>query len=91
MLRVNLSFWGDDPEQEHPDVLVWFTFTEGDDAVEIHVVEGVDFHWLSNLRKYGIVGRKMKKFTLADGKEFLEELRFEYHGSKVFASWPFEV
>jgi hypothetical protein len=37
------------------------------------------------------VGRKMKEFTLKDGKAFLEELQFEFSGSRMRASQPYEA
>lgn len=92
MLRVDVYFFNDEFEQEHPDVYLWFTYKKGDKAVEVHM----DFpdgepYWIKDLIGNGVYGRKMKNFKLTDKEKFLEELMFVYKGSRVRASEPYEV
>ncbi len=92
MLRVDVYSFSEEFEQKHPDVYLWFTYTEGDKAVEVHTdfPEGEPY-WIKDLKEHGIHGRKGKNFKLTDKEKFLEELRFEFSSTRMRASKPYEV
>jgi len=89
ILRVDLLSW-DRPEQNEPDIDVWFTYKEGDAAVEIHSTEE-NKYYLRTIPLQGITGRLGKQYYLTDGMEFLEQLKFAFHGSRLGASEIYEV
>lgn len=88
MLRVDIYSWNN-PRQKEPEINIWFTYEKGDDKVVVHSLEE-NLVLVDNIKKHGIVGRKMKRFLLTDKEKFLEELRFEFSGSYLRASEPYE-
>jgi len=90
MLKVNLLVW-EEPDQIDPIIPIWFTYEDGDEAVEVHYEGQEEPRIVTHIKAHGIVGRMSKEFTLKDGKEFMEELRFEFFSSRLRATEPFEV
>lgn len=89
ILRVDLLSW-DRPEQSDPNIDVWFTYKEGDAAVEIHSVEANE-HYLKSIPVQGITGRLGKQYYLTDGMKFMEELKYAFTGSRIRASEIIEI
>jgi len=92
MLRVDVYRFFD---SKNGRLKMWFTWKPGNKYAKMHVAKSVSAkiakRWIAEIEAEGIVGKLSKVYMLSDGKDFMEQVQYQYRNFVAMAGPPYKT